>query len=210
MAGAGVGEAVSEHLVFTTDPEQGALRAIAREEGIASLRGAARGRWPLLGPDRGGAPPRCAPRASTSASCSRAPRRRLGRPKPTTCPNPAALWAALQWQAQASRAANIHVLMPYSDRLREFAEWYRQLWAESLGKRLDRGGAEVFRGPTPVAAVGATDQHSQVQLFIEGPFDKTVTFIRVRDTRELLTIPHRGPRTEDRELEDREPRGRPG
>jgi glucose-6-phosphate isomerase len=81
--------------------------------------------------------------------------------------------------------------MPYSDRLKEFSEWYRQLWAESLGKRLDREGTEAFRGPTPVGAVGATDQHSQVQLFIEGPFDKTITFIRVADTVGLLPIPAR-------------------
>ena len=70
--------------------------------------------------------------------------------------------------------------MPYTDRLRDFAEWYRQLWAESLGKRVDRGGA-VHAGPTPVAAVGATDQHSQVQLFMEGPFDKVLTFVVVDD-----------------------------
>ena len=67
--------------------------------------------------------------------------------------------------------------MPYTDRLREFAEWYRQLWAESLGKRVDRGGQAVHRGPTPVGAVGATDQHSQVQLFMEGPYDKAITFV---------------------------------
>ena len=67
--------------------------------------------------------------------------------------------------------------MPYTDRLREFAEWYRQLWAESLGKRVDRAGAVVHTGPTPLAAVGATDQHSQVQLFMEGPFDKVITFV---------------------------------
>jgi glucose-6-phosphate isomerase len=86
--------------------------------------------------------------------------------------NDAARYAAWQWQAQASRAANVHVVMPYCDRLKEFAEWYRQLWAESLGKKLDREGREAFRGPTPVGAVGTTDQHSQVQLFIEGPFDR--------------------------------------
>ena len=59
------------------------------------------------------------------------------------------------------------------------ADWFRQLWAESLGKRNDRDGSEVFTGPTPVKALGATDQHSQVQLYMEGPFDKTVTFLSV-------------------------------
>jgi len=83
------------------------------------------------------------------------------------------------------------VLMPYTDRLREFAEWYRQLWAESLGKRVDRGGQVVHRGPTPVGAVGATDQHSQVQLFMEGPYDKAITFVVVDDLGVDVTIPAR-------------------
>jgi glucose-6-phosphate isomerase len=78
--------------------------------------------------------------------------------------------------------------MPYTDRLREFAEWYRQLWAESLGKRVDRQGKVLHVGPTPVAAVGATDQHSQVQLFMEGPFDKVITFATVDDLGVEVTI----------------------
>jgi len=81
--------------------------------------------------------------------------------------------------------------MPYSDRLREFAEWYRQLWAESLGKRVDRAGRTVNVGPTPVGAVGATDQHSQVQLFMEGPFDKVITFATVERAGEDIPIPSR-------------------
>jgi glucose-6-phosphate isomerase len=79
--------------------------------------------------------------------------------------------------------------MPYTDRLRDTAEWYRQLWAESLGKRVDREGRVVHTGPTPVAAVGATDQHSQVQLFMEGPFDKVITFAVVDDLGEDVPIP---------------------
>jgi glucose-6-phosphate isomerase len=82
--------------------------------------------------------------------------------------------------------------MPYTDRLREFAEWYRQLWAESLGKALDRRGGKVHLGPTPVGAVGPTDQHSQVQLFMEGPFDKVVSFMTVRDFAEDVEIPGNG------------------
>ncbi len=81
--------------------------------------------------------------------------------------------------------------MPYSDRLREFAAWFCQLWAESLGKRVDRRGAVVHAGPTPVAAVGATDQHSQVQLYMEGPYDKVVTFLRIEHPGEDLAIPRR-------------------
>jgi glucose-6-phosphate isomerase len=103
--------------------------------------------------------------------------------------NPAALFAALHWTADRELGARVHVLMPYTDRLREFAEWYRQLWAESLGKRMDRKGKVVHVGPTPVGAVGATDQHSQVQLFMEGPFDKVITFVTVDDPGIEVPIP---------------------
>jgi glucose-6-phosphate isomerase len=87
------------------------------------------------------------------------------------------------------RGRSIHVMMPYSDQLRPFAAWYVQLWAESLGKRVDLGGAVVERGPTPIAAVGATDQHAQMQLFMEGPRDKVMTFIRVEQSTVDITIP---------------------
>ena len=103
--------------------------------------------------------------------------------------NPPALYGALHWAADTGPAARVHVLMPYTDRLREFAEWYRQLWAESLGKRVDRNGKSVHVGPTPVGAVGATDQHSQVQLFMEGPYDKVITFMTVDDLGVDLPIP---------------------
>ncbi len=183
--------AAREQLVITTDPQKGALRALARADGLTAfdVPAAVGGRFSvltavglvpaaLLGVDVG------ALLAGAQDAVAEADTDQLHA-------NPAARWAALQWQAQATRAANVHVLMPYCDALREFAEWYRQLWAESLGKRRDRDGNEVFRGPTPVGAVGATDQHSQVQLFVEGPFDKTVTFVRVRGTADMLPIPHR-------------------
>ena len=65
------------------------------------------------------------------------------------------------------------------------------MWAESLGKAKDRRGQDVYVGPTPVGAVGPTDQHSQVQLFMEGPFDKVVTFMAVDRFSEDVTIPAR-------------------
>ena len=77
--------------------------------------------------------------------------------------------------------------MPYSDALRDIADWFVQLWAESLGKHRSPGDKGV--GPTPFGALGATDQHSKVQLFMEGPPDKTVTFIAVTEGGVDLTIP---------------------
>lgn len=76
-----------------------------------------------------------------------------------------------------SKGASVHVLMPYVAKLKSFGQWYRQLFAESLGKKLDRKGWDVYRGLTPVAALGPEDQHSQLQLYGEGPFDKIVTFL---------------------------------
>ena len=101
--------------------------------------------------------------------------------------NPAAVFATLQYLADTKRGRHIHVLMPYSDPLRDLADWFVQLWAESLGKHRTAGDPGV--GPTPLGALGATDQHSKVQLFMEGPPDKTVTFIAVAATGADLTIP---------------------
>ena len=103
--------------------------------------------------------------------------------------NPAAMHAALLYLAMQEKRCNIHVLMPYADGLLRFAEWYGQLWAESLGKARGIDGSIVETGQTPVRALGATDQHSQVQLFSEGPRDKVITFIRVSVHEHDITIP---------------------
>lgn len=71
----------------------------------------------------------------------------------------------------------VHVLFTYDDRLFDTALWFSQLWAESLGKRFDLDGNEVRTGQTPLACRGPADQHSLLQLFMEGPRDKTVTII---------------------------------
>jgi glucose-6-phosphate isomerase len=95
--------------------------------------------------------------------------------------NPAAdLAAALVGAMQEGR--NIHIMMPYCDRLIQFAHWYVQLWAESLGKITSEG---VRVGPTPIAAIGATDQHSMLQLWREGPMDKVIGFLVVDTTNEI-------------------------
>lgn len=103
--------------------------------------------------------------------------------------NPAYMMAALQMLA-VDRGCNINVMMPYADSLKYMADWFAQLWAESLGKAVDNDGNEVYAGQTPVKALGVTDQHSQVQLYTEGPFDKVVTFLAVDNYRSTVTIPH--------------------
>jgi glucose-6-phosphate isomerase len=94
--------------------------------------------------------------------------------------NPAAINAAINYHFYTHGKKN-SVIMPYSNALKDMADWYRQLWAESLGKKVDLAGNEVWIGPTPIKALGATDQHSQVQLYREGPNDKLFTFLEVRD-----------------------------
>jgi glucose-6-phosphate isomerase len=103
--------------------------------------------------------------------------------------NPAALFAALGYLHHTAHGRSLHVLMPYSDRLRGLSAWFVQLWAESLGKRFDRAKRLVESGPTPLPAVGATDQHAQVQLFMEGPRDKLLSFVRVEQHERDLRIP---------------------
>ncbi len=101
--------------------------------------------------------------------------------------NPALLSALLQVLSMKN-GKNISVMMPYADGLKYIADWYCQLWGESLGKAQDNDGNLVFVGQTPVKALGVTDQHSQVQLYREGPFDKVITIIGVENFRNEVTI----------------------
>lgn len=101
-----------------------------------------------------------------------------------------ALTAALyHWLVWTKRHKPIQVAFPYSNFLWGTAFWFRQLWAESLGKAKDRAGAIVNVGQTPVAALGTTDQHSQVQLYMEGPNDKVFTFWTVAKPYNNIKIP---------------------
>jgi len=192
-----LGQAVNRHLVFTTDPARGALREIANRDGIAALE---------VPPDVGGrfsvlSPVGLLPAALVGIDIEQllaGAKQALEAAVPDELlKNRPALYSALLWSADTTLGAKLHVLMPYSDRLREFAEWYRQLWAESLGKAQDRRGSLVNRGPTPIAAVGATDQHSQVQLFMEGPFDKVVSFLAVENFGNDVAIPQRADQPAD-------------
>ena len=101
--------------------------------------------------------------------------------------NPALLTALLEYLAM-NKGKNISVMMPYADSLKYIADWYCQLWGESLGKAEDNDGNLIFAGQTPVKALGVTDQHSQIQLYREGPFDKVITIIAVENFRSDVTI----------------------
>lgn len=109
--------------------------------------------------------------------------------KPNVSRNPALACAVLQYITM-KQGKNINVVMPYSDNLKLVADWYCQLWAESLGKAVDYDGNKVNAGTTPVKSLGVTDQHSQVQLYIEGPYDKVITFISVTNYGCQMPIAH--------------------
>lgn len=181
-----LGDKFQRHFVFVTDPERGSLRRIAREESIPTLDIPSNvgGRFSVL--SAVGLLPAAligidiqALMAGAGDMAERCGARELRK-------NPAAMYAMLQWLADAQHGLSTHVIMPYSDNLRDVGDWFVQLWAESLGKT-KADGTSV--GPTPIPALGATDQHSQVQLFMEGPLDKTVTFIAVGQRATDITIP---------------------
>ena len=103
--------------------------------------------------------------------------------------NIAAQGALIQYLLDTKKGKNLSVMMPYSSRLKYVSDWFVQLWAESLGKEYNNNGDKVNIGPTPIKALGATDQHSQIQLYNEGPNNKVITFIRVENFDTMLEIP---------------------
>ena len=104
--------------------------------------------------------------------------------------NIAAQNALIHYLLDTKKGKNLSVMMPYSSKLKYVSDWYVQLWAESLGKNKDKEGNDVCVGPTPIKALGATDQHSQIQLYNEGPNNKVINFIRVKNFDNTLEIPN--------------------
>ena len=177
-----------QNIVCTTDPANGNLIAIAKTEGYKTF---------FIPPGVGGRFSELTPvgllpaafcgidiagllrgAAQMDAMCS----------NDDVYKNPAYMYAALHYLGM-NMGKNISVLMPYADGLKLIADWYAQLWAESLGKKYDNNGKAVHTGQTPVRALGATDQHSQIQLYAEGPNDKIIVFLGVDEYRETITIP---------------------
>ena len=175
-----------DHIIATTDAAGGNLAAIAREEGLKSyvIPAGVGGRFSEL----------CPVGLLPAAVCGFNIRAMLAGAAymETVCTrqedNPAALYALLHVLGM-KRGMNVSVMLPYADSLKYMSDWFAQIWAESLGKRKGLDGSDVFAGQTPVKALGVTDQHSQVQLYTEGPFDKIITFLRVEKFGNDLKIP---------------------
>ena len=173
------GETWRENVVITTDAAKGDLRKIADDENIASfvVPDGIGGRFSVL-TAVGLLPAACAGiDIKELLSGAEAMDKRLE--SSDVMNNPAYLYCMYQYLLDIELKKPISVMMPYSSGMYGLADWYRQLWAESLGKKFDLDGNTVNVGPTPVKALGVTDQHSQVQLYVEGPFDKNFTILAV-------------------------------
>jgi glucose-6-phosphate isomerase len=167
-----------DYFVFCTDPEKGDLRKIAREYNIACLE----------------VPPSVGGRFSVLTQVGLFPAAWCGLDISSLINGALKMSQEILAEGNKGKLATIAsiilglyrqsaidqtVIMPYSSRLKNFSAWFVQLWAESLGKKLDINGKIIHTGLTPIASYGATDQHSQVQLFMEGPINKVTLFIEV-------------------------------
>jgi glucose-6-phosphate isomerase len=178
-----------KHLILTTDAEKGFLRRVAQWENLPAFTvpDNVGGRFSVF-TDVG-----LVPLAFAGVDINRllegaaAMRERCS----TTdfMKNPAMIMA-LSHVLLFRKGFNVSVMMPYSNTLVDLADWYRQLWGESLGKKLDLNGNLIRTGQTPAKSLGTTDQHSQIQLYVEGPQDKIVTFLRVENFKYDYTIPN--------------------
>ncbi len=185
-----LGDDYRKNVVATTDKQTGILRQLANEEGYKTF---------VVPDDVGG-------RFSVFSAVGLVPLALVGIDideitrgikimdlalKNTDIHNNIAAQSALiHYLMDKEKGKYISVMMPYSSRLKYVSDWYVQLWAESLAKEYDRSGNRINNGPTPIKALGATDQHSQIQLYNEGKNDKVITFIRVDEFDCELNIPN--------------------
>jgi len=175
-----LGKDYKEHIITTTDSEKGTLREITNREGFQSfvIPAGVGGRYSVL-----------TPVGLFSAAMSGVDIVSLldgAAFMDKVCKsdnlweNPALMGAALYFLSHTKKYKNILVMMPYSNALGGVADWFCQLWAESLGKKFSLHKEVVHTGSTPVRAIGVVDQHSQLQLYMEGPYDKVITFLTIK------------------------------
>src|SRR6056297_2453716 len=177
-----------DHFVFTTDPEKGVLNQIIAQDGIQKF---------TIPPTVGGRFSVLTPVGLISAAAAGIDIQQLVKGaaeckqqllESSIEENPAAV-IALHHMLFEEKGMTINVMFSYSNALFYWADWFRQIWAESLGKATDNDGNQINYGLTPVKAIGPTDQHSQVQLYNDGPNDKVITFLKVNQFNHKMTIP---------------------
>jgi glucose-6-phosphate isomerase len=161
-----------KHLLFITDPKSGILRKIAKEEGIDTFDIPPKigGRFSVL--TNVGLVPCALAGMDITGLLKGAREMREAIKLDKGVNNPALALAIAQFVLDKKKKKPMTVLMPYSNYLFRMGDWYRQLLAESIGK--NRGA-----GPTPINALGTTDQHSQLQLYNDGPNNKFIIFMRL-------------------------------
>ncbi|MBQ7642744.1 MAG: glucose-6-phosphate isomerase [Clostridia bacterium] len=182
-----LGDKAKDHIIATTSAKKGNLVKLAKSEGFKTfyIPEGVGGRFSELCPV--GLLPAAVLGIDISEMLAGAAYMDKLCKKRSLKENPALISALLQYMAMKD-GKNVHVMMPYADGLKYFADWYCQIWAESLGKEKDLAGNTVNAGQTPVKSLGVTDQHSQVQLYTEGPYDKVVTFLAVDEYRKTVVI----------------------
>ncbi|HEY8443394.1 MAG TPA: glucose-6-phosphate isomerase [Clostridia bacterium] len=183
-----LGEKAKENLIVITTIGKGTLYDIAVKEGykVFGIGNGVGGRFSVLSPV--GLVPLALVGIDIKALLEGAREMSEACFAPEVSKNPALCTAFLQYMSMR-KGKNISVMMPYADSLKYMADFYCQLWGESLGKAIDNNNNLVHTGQTPVKALGVTDQHSQIQLYTEGPFDKVVTFIGVDNFRSTVKMP---------------------
>jgi glucose-6-phosphate isomerase len=181
-------EQARQQIVATTDPTEGLLRVLADQEGYRTfpVPPGVDGRMTVLSAVGMLPAALCGCDIDGLLAGARAMRARTARGDVRD--NPAYLLAALCILADTRLGKSILVTMPYADALFGVSDWFRQLWAASLGKRLSLDNEVVFSGQTPIKALGAIDQHSQIQLYTEGPNDKLISLIAVERYRAEMTV----------------------
>lgn len=185
-------ERARHHLVATTDPDRGPLRRFATDLGLTTfaIPPSVGGRFSVL--SAVGLLPAAAAGLDVLGLLDGARRMRervAADAAREVRANPALALATMLYWHHTRRGRPMVVMMPYVDALADCAGWFRQLWAESLGKERDVSGNVAHVGPTPIASRGATDQHSQLQLYAEGPSDKVFLMVSARERQSRLAMP---------------------
>jgi len=184
------GLSMENHFAFVTDPERGLLRKVANEHPEIQTFPVPQnvgGRFSVLTPV--GLLPAALIGINIRTLIKGARKARDQFLNKSFDQNTPFQLATIQYLL-GEKGKTMTVMMPYSQRLIKLADWYRQLLAESIGKAKNEAGETVHTGLTPINALGATDQHSQSQLYNEGPNDKLIIFINVNDLGAELTIPN--------------------
>ena len=177
-----------EHFAFITDPEKGYLKEITNKEDIPTFEIPENigGRFSVLTPV--GLLPAKLIGIDIEKLIEGAKLMRDQFISENFTTNLPFQFATIQYLL-GKKGKTMNVIMPYSQKLIRFADWYRQLLAESIGKKTNNAGEIVNVGLTPINALGVTDQHSQSQLYNEGPNDKLIIFIEETEEKYKLEIP---------------------